>query len=475
MNTREDDFWNQRSGPRIAPEHFGDIIATAADLALVIDTEDRIVSVATNPLNGSIGQIDHWGGRPIADVLARDSHEKVHRRLRDMRAGAVPTPAHAIEVNHRDGADWEAPIRYTLHPTGRDDRILMLGRDMRPVVELQQRLVRAQLALEKDYEEQRVYETRYRVILAECRDPLILVEAGAGRILDANDAAARRLGVSARELANGPFTQEFEGRRRAEFLDALIAAARAGARGAAVEVTARRNGAALAIRPRMVRNGAERVLVCRLERVGAPPPEASDDRLLGRLAMLWRDGPGAIAFADDNGHLEGANEAFLRLVDADSLAEIRGRAFTDFLNRGAIDQKVLTGAERPRAYATRLQSIYGTLVPVEISATAMPDGGEGYLIHEATLGDAGMPDTFGMQADGAPEDGARRAAAELVGTVPLRDIVASMTDQIEKDCIETAIELTGNNRVAAAEMLGLSRQSLYVKLRKFDLLDRHES
>jgi DNA-binding protein Fis len=39
-------------------------------------------------------------------------------------------------------------------------------------------------------------------------------------------------------------------------------------------------------------------------------------------------------------------------------------------------------------------------------------------------------------------------------------------------CIETAVQMTGNNRVAAAEMLGLSRQSLYVKLRKFGLLNR---
>ncbi|MGA9253849.1 MAG: helix-turn-helix domain-containing protein, partial [Roseobacter sp.] len=38
--------------------------------------------------------------------------------------------------------------------------------------------------------------------------------------------------------------------------------------------------------------------------------------------------------------------------------------------------------------------------------------------------------------------------------------------------IETAVELTSNNRVAAAEMLGLSRQSLYVKLRKYDLLKK---
>ena len=33
-------------------------------------------------------------------------------------------------------------------------------------------------------------------------------------------------------------------------------------------------------------------------------------------------------------------------------------------------------------------------------------------------------------------------------------------------------ELTANNRVAAADMLGVSRQSLYVKLRKYDLMSK---
>ena len=38
-------------------------------------------------------------------------------------------------------------------------------------------------------------------------------------------------------------------------------------------------------------------------------------------------------------------------------------------------------------------------------------------------------------------------------------------------CIEAALELTGDNRASAAEMLGLSRQSLYVKLRRYALDD----
>ncbi len=34
-------------------------------------------------------------------------------------------------------------------------------------------------------------------------------------------------------------------------------------------------------------------------------------------------------------------------------------------------------------------------------------------------------------------------------------------------CIEAALELTKNNRASAAELLGLSRQSLYSKLNRF--------
>ena len=60
---------------------------------------------------------------------------------------------------------------------------------------------------------------------------------------------------------------------------------------------------------------------------------------------------------------------------------------------------------------------------------------------------------------------------ELIGRVPLKDIVRETTDVIERLCIEAALELTGDNRASAAEMLGLSRQSLYVKLRRYGLAD----
>lgn len=78
---------------------------------------------------------------------------------------------------------------------------------------------------------------------------------------------------------------------------------------------------------------------------------------------------------------------------------------------------------------------------------------------------------------GAPGEERKRAilpvAVEqckaLVGHVSLREIVRETTDAIERQCIEAALELTRDNRALAAGILGLSRQSLYVKLRRYGL------
>ncbi|MDA0901374.1 MAG: transcriptional regulator PpsR, partial [Proteobacteria bacterium] len=134
MNTRGTDFWDQPAGTPIAPEHFNDIVATAADLAIVLDTSGLVRSVITNPLNPSLGRLDHWKDRDIREFMAEDSLFKLEAQLEAYRGGKK-NKVEAIEVNHYDNASWEFPIRYTLHKTGRDDIILMLGRDLRPIAE----------------------------------------------------------------------------------------------------------------------------------------------------------------------------------------------------------------------------------------------------------------------------------------------------------------------------------------------------
>jgi hypothetical protein len=52
-----------------------------------------------------------------------------------------------------------------------------------------------------------------------------------------------------------------------------------------------------------------------------------------------------------------------------------------------------------------------------------------------------------------------------IGRTPLRTIVRRAAASLEQLCVTVALELTGNNRAAAAQLLGISRQSLYGKLR----------
>lgn len=154
-----------------------------------------------------------------------------------------------VEVNHTGLASWEFPVRYALHVLSKDGTVLMLGRDMRPIAEMQQQLVMAQIALERDYEAQRGMDTRYRVLMEATRDAVVLLAMNNGRIADLNAAAALMLGGTRQDLIGAAIAQEFEGRRRGEFLESLTNIASADA-AVPVELVARRSQRKIRVIPR---------------------------------------------------------------------------------------------------------------------------------------------------------------------------------------------------------------------------------
>jgi transcriptional regulator PpsR len=478
MNTRGSDFWDQPSAPQIGPEQFSEIVTTAADLAIVLDTEGTVKSVITNPLNPTLGRLDHWKDRDIREFMAEDSLTKLETQLEAYREGQK-AKAEAIEVNHYDNANWEFPIRYTIHKTGNPDIILMLGRDLRPIAELQHRLVKAQLALEKDYETHRDYETRYRVVMEATRDAFVLVDVASGRIVDLNTAAGQLLGDEPDTLAGSAFAQEFDGRRRGEFIEGLVLAAADEALGQ-VTAQARRSKTEVTIDPIVFRAAGDKVLLCRIEASSSTETVTAD--LSRTLSQLYRDGPDAMVFTDANGMIRSANESFLSLTDAGQLIDVKGKSLGEFLSRGSVDLKVMTDnaarSGKMRLYSTRLEGAFGSQLTVELSVTHMPGAGFAFVMRDTSrlevMRESATP--VATQPGAAPmSDDAMRNVMDLVGSAPLKDIVSATTDVVEKMCIETAVELTNNNRVAAAEMLGLSRQSLYVKLRKYGLLNKNDS
>ncbi len=453
--------------PMIAPDLMTEILAAAADITLLVAPGLRIVAVLVNQSHRAFGQLTDWEGMQLPEILTDESRRKLQLRLADLENGRAGV---TVELNHASQQVWEFPVRYTMHRMGQDGSILMLGRDLRPLAEVQQQLVTAQLALERDYEAQRELDTRYRVLMEMTRDPVMLVSMASGRITDLNPAAGLLLGGTRAELVGSAVAQEFDGRRRGEFIEALANVAAVDASGP-LEVTARRSQRRVLVSPRLFRAAGERVLLCLIDPAEKATPAADD--LADNLQRLYHEGADGIVFADADGVIRAANEAFLNLTDASGIAAVRGRSIADYLVRGAVDLRVLMDNVKRtgqlRLYATRLTTDFSGQIAVELSASWLNDRPNPVLV--LVVRDASRADALRRTNGGIPDEGTR-SVMELVGSSTLKDIVAETTDVIEKMCIETALELTRNNRVAAADMLGLSRQSLYVKLRKYGLVNR---
>jgi len=121
-----------------------------------------------------------------------------------------------------------------------------------------------------------------------------------------------------------------------------------------------------------------------------------------------------------------------------------------------------------RHFSTILRGEYGANEEVEISAVSVLTGE--YPCYGFTLRNVGAREPA---KPNRPRELPRSVEqlTQLVGRVTLKELVRETTDVIERLCIEAALEMTGDNRASAAEMLGLSRQSLYSKLRRFGLGD----
>lgn len=443
-------------------------LRNASDIVITLDPTNLVESVSLNVASQSLGPLDHWQGQQIDDLLTEESRPKLANRLKSLRDGKE-TVFNNIELNHLDGQDWEFPIRYTIQLLCGAGKSILVGQDLRSTAEVQQQLVRAQLALEKEYEKHRDFETRYRVLRDNLSSAVVFVEASTGSVLDMNALGATMIGGKLDALIGLSINSLLGDPHDRSTLDQLLKVA-ANNDPEPVHVTARKSGESLRIRPTMFRSAGDMVILCRLESDKQEAPAADD--LVCSLNTLYQVGTDAIVFTDSLGSIRHANEGFLALCDVVQVADLAGKQIGDFLLRGSIDQKVLLESTahtgRLKTFTTKLKSAHGSEIEVEIAATHLndrPDPYFGFVLRNPARVDS-APD--------ADRGESMQTAKHLVGTAPLKELVAATADVVEKMCIETAIELTNNNRVAAAELLGLSRQSFYVRLRKYGLLKKGE-
>ena len=446
------------------------LISAAADVALILDEAGviRDMAFASDELKEH-ADLD-WLGKPWLQTVTLESQPKIQEMLKEAAQGGSKKWRH---INHPSANQADLALSYTIVPVTRDAgrrHAVAFGRDLRSQVALQQRLVSAQLSMERDYWRLRHIETRYRLLFQVASEAVLILDAASEKLEEANPAAYKLLGDKAR-TAGWTFTESLDS-LSVPGVQQLFAALRSNGRAESVAVRFAASPEVFSLSGSLFRQENSTHLLVRINTTQAG--NASSENSTTQLWMkALENAPDAFALTDMDGRVMNVNRAFLELTQLASEALVRGESLQKWLGRSGVDMNVLVSNIKQRGsvrlYATTMQGEYGAKSDVEISAVSVDSGDHPCLAF--TIRDVGRRLSSETQVTGKDMPRSPGQMTELVGRVPLRDIVKETTDLIEELCIEAALELTGDNRAAAAEMLGLSRQSLYVKLRRFGVTD----
>jgi transcriptional regulator PpsR len=452
----------------LEPATIGAVLAAGSDIALFLSPKGGILDVSYRDKALRAWGIDHWVGRDFRDIVTVESREKVRELIHE--AGSVPL-TRTRQLNHPSEGARDLPVGYRIVSTAGRDRLIAIGSDMRALAEMQQRLVRAQIDMEKDYRKIRDIESRYRILFHLAYEPLLVVDSRSLKVLDANEGAARMLDKPIKRLVGASVLGAFARADQAEASETLAAIGYRG-REDIFKTRSANLDQPVIVRVTPFREfGKTNLLLCLMteERPGLGMAAVSS------MLAIARSLPDAMVAADESGLVVEANAAFLDLVRVVSLDRVEAKPLDTWLGGSGVDLQVLMANLREhgavRRFTTVMRDDLGGSIPVEISATAIagPQGRTyGFSIREVT-----RPEPPAARIDAATPATAAQFT-ELVGRVPLKDLVRDTADIIEKLCIEAALRLTDNNRASAADMLGLSRQSLYIKLRRYGISDAAE-
>jgi transcriptional regulator PpsR len=433
------------------------------DVTLLLDLEG-VITRAT--LSSAVGEerVDAWIGRPWAETV--DGGSGGVRHLVD---DALRTGVSAFRlVTQRFPSGLELPIEYTTVRLGGDAGLLAVGKNLQAVNRVQSRLISSQRSLERDSWKLREVETRYRLLFDTADQAVLVVQADDHlRVVEANPAAVRAIGAD-------PVGRDV--------LDGLAPADRGPLRAMLARV--REHGKAPGLLVRLGGDAKRRWQVKALRMAQEPDavillqfaPASAGVGAAGDavpVEALIEAGPDGFVVLDAGGAVVHANQSFLELVQAPAKATVLGQPLGRWLGRPGADLNVLLeNVQRHgnvRRFSTTLLAELGSETEVEVSAfgdTLVRPRFVGLLIRD--VGGRPSPDGSGARAGGAL-GAALGSLDRQVGKTPLLELVRTTVGEVERHFVSAALEMTRGNRTAAAELLGLSRQSLYAKLWRYGL------
>ncbi len=452
---------------RLAPSRGAELITRASDLVLVIGPDDVVADY-----DDSAGDPNGYFAEPPtqqkwADLVTVESGPKVTELLEAARNG---DGERWRQINFVGDASNDIPFSFRAVRVDDAGTVVAMGRDMRPMAEVQQRLVEAQITLERESARVRQAETRYQILFRNSREAVLTIDPETETVLEANEAAAAVLGRTRNLIVNTGLSEAFRD-SDPRLVQSLVAKARLGSDREVEEVLRGQDGRNFRVNARYVRLAPASFVMLRIvvSAGGAPEPDSSRSAMLDRLFDAVPDG---IVVTDDRGRVIRANVSFQSLAQLSSEEQACGHSLDQWLGRPGTDLGVFLSNVRKHGrlqnYATTVTGEIGMETNVEISSASMT-GSDGTALAFVIRN---VDQRLVPEAAGGTAPGSGDGLVELIGKLTLKQIVQQTTDEIERLCIQSALMLTGGNRASAAKLLGLSRQGFYVKLRRYDFGDK---
>jgi transcriptional regulator PpsR len=432
-----------------------------ASLQFLINENGIVIDATINGPSSTL-QPEELIGRPLSELVTDDSGVLLASRIEEARRNKGVAVRCDTSIEPRSGNT--VPLLCWICAETNSSNVKVAAIDLLPEASLRHQLLNAQHAMERDYWSKRRLEARYRRLLDMVSEGFIVVDDSSGRILEANPMAATLLVGAGATLVGKPFPQGLDEEAR-NTLEGLTREARS------VTTTidgmiSTDGGLELNIAITYLRQSGEGRLLIRLR-------DDSERDLKGvEFQSFFTDAPDGILELDEQGIVLAANNAFLDMAGILSPELVEGRRADRWIGRSAVDLNIVLDHSKQegsvRLYSTTLRTETESSVDIELSVSRVgKNSSTRVMLFVRDIGRRITPDQ-------SVDDHLPRSIEQItgrVGRVPLKELVRESTDVIEALCIEAALKLTSGNRASAAELLGLSRQSLYTKLRRFDLGD----
>jgi len=445
------------------------LFSAAVDIALVINADGTVAEsvITAGDMQGM--QAASWAGRAWSEVSTIESQPKIEQMIQE---AALGLPPRWRQINHPVSGAPDIPVRYSVMKAGARGQFLAIGRDMRSLAAIQQRLLAAEQSIEQEYARLRHAETRYRLLMQVASEAIVVVDARTSRVMETNAAAATLVGKPMKRLIGMQFQSLFDGADQQQ-VDQLMGSLKATGRADDVALSLDGGQQQAVLSATIFRQDSATCYLMRLQPIAAGASGIVISRAQAGVMNVIRDMPEPFVVTDLDRRILSANAAFLDSAQLGSEEQARGEPIDRWLGRAGVDVSVLFNslAEKGavRQFQTMLRGQFGAVEDVEVSGVASPPG------NPACYGFS-LRRTNRRAAEVDPNKRSLLRSVEemtkLVGKVPLKDLVREATDIIERLCIEAALQLNDNNRASTADMLGLSRQSLYVKLHRYGIEDK---